>query len=128
MFRPANPRPSASTSAPSGPSAGVVPKKRVMPWDDITDQQPRQARPKSTFHTVGGSLRERDAATANSKAGLLTSNTMNIKQKVVLSPEQQMVLKLVVDDGRNVFFTGSAGTPSSCAGHNRAARDARPGG
>jgi type IV secretory pathway ATPase VirB11/archaellum biosynthesis ATPase len=34
---------------------------------------------------------------------------MDIKQKVILSPEQQMVLKLVVDDGKSVFFTGSAG-------------------
>jgi ATP-dependent DNA helicase PIF1 len=32
---------------------------------------------------------------------------------VLLSPEQQMVHKLVVDDGKNVFFTGSAGTGKS---------------
>lgn len=44
---------------------------------------------------------------------MLTSETMDIKQKVILSPEQQMVLKLVVDDGKSVFFTGSAGGLSS---------------
>lgn len=35
---------------------------------------------------------------------------MDIKQKLVLSPEQQSVLRMVVEDGENVFFTGSAGT------------------
>ena len=43
------------------------------------------------------------------KGKLLTSDTIDIKQKVVLSPEQQVVLKLVVEEGKNVFFTGSAG-------------------
>jgi len=33
---------------------------------------------------------------------------------VVLSSEQVRVMKLVVDEGKNVFFTGSAGT-FSCA-------------
>ncbi|KAI0062545.1 hypothetical protein BV25DRAFT_643764 [Artomyces pyxidatus] len=32
---------------------------------------------------------------------------------VVLSDEQRQVLKMVVEDGRNVFFTGSAGTGKS---------------
>jgi ATP-dependent DNA helicase PIF1 len=34
---------------------------------------------------------------------------MNIQQKVVLSLEQQKVLSLVVAEGKNIFFTGSAG-------------------
>lgn len=34
---------------------------------------------------------------------------VNIKQKVLLSLEQQKVLQFVVGDGKNVFFTGSAG-------------------
>ena len=34
---------------------------------------------------------------------------MNIKQKVVLSNEQQQVLQLVVGEVKNIFFTGSAG-------------------
>ena len=38
---------------------------------------------------------------------------MNIKQKVVLSSEQQRVLQLVVNDGKSLFFTGSAGTGKS---------------
>ena len=34
---------------------------------------------------------------------------LNIKQKMVLSSEQQKVLSLVVAEGKNIFFTGSAG-------------------
>ena len=34
---------------------------------------------------------------------------MNIKQKVVLSNEQQQVMQSVVGEGKNIFFTGSAG-------------------
>lgn len=39
--------------------------------------------------------------------------TLNIRQKVVLSSEQRNVLNMVVDQGRSVFFTGSAGTGKS---------------
>lgn len=35
--------------------------------------------------------------------------TVNIRNKLVLSTEQQEVLKMVVDQGKNIFFTGSAG-------------------
>lgn len=41
--------------------------------------------------------------------------TVNIRNKLVLSAEQQAVLRIVVDEGKNVFFTGSAGTsPHTC--------------
>ncbi|KAL8278375.1 hypothetical protein RQP46_009267 [Phenoliferia psychrophenolica] len=125
MFRSANSRPTASTSTSSNStssnslnsastSAGL-PKKRPQPWDNLDlGVSSRQSKPiKSSFHTVGGTMRDRDDSASSSKARLLTSDSMNIKQKVVLSPEQQMVLKLVVDDGKNVFFTGSAGTGKS---------------
>lgn len=35
--------------------------------------------------------------------------TVNIKNKLILSSEQQAVLRMVVDEGKNIFFTGSAG-------------------
>lgn len=35
--------------------------------------------------------------------------TVNIRNQLVLSTEQQEVLRMVVDQGRNIFFTGSAG-------------------
>ena len=36
-------------------------------------------------------------------------SSVNIKQKLTLSTEQQKVLSLVVAEGKNIFFTGSAG-------------------
>lgn len=45
---------------------------------------------------------------SSGKAPLLTSLAIDIKQKVMLSSEQQMVLNMVLQ-GKNVFFTGSAG-------------------
>ncbi len=34
---------------------------------------------------------------------------LTIKQQIVLSEEQKKVLSMVVDEGKSVFFTGSAG-------------------
>lgn len=45
--------------------------------------------------------------------GANTDATLNIRQKVILSSEQRNVLNMVVDQGRSVFFTGSAGTGKS---------------
>jgi hypothetical protein len=44
----------------------------------------------------------------------VTGDTKEKTLDVVLSAEQVGVMKLVVDEGKNVFFTGSAGT-FSCA-------------
>ena len=38
-----------------------------------------------------------------------TSNSSTIGS-VILNPEQTRVLEMVVDEGKNVFFTGAAGT------------------
>lgn len=40
---------------------------------------------------------------------------LTIKQQIVLSEEQKKVLSMVVDEGKSVFFTGSAGESQSCA-------------
>jgi hypothetical protein len=54
------------------------------------------------------------ASLAYSKPNSLnTSKSLSIKAKVVLSPEQQQILKMVVQDGLSLFFTGSAGTGKS---------------
>lgn len=37
------------------------------------------------------------------------NSASNIRQKMVLSNEQQKVLQYVVAEGKNIFFTGSAG-------------------
>ncbi|GAA5967735.1 hypothetical protein JCM3765_000015 [Sporobolomyces pararoseus] len=88
--------------------------KRKLPWDDLeaiaASSSSKQSRSNSNFHELSG---PGSAKLAGVKGQMLTSTTMDIKQKVILSPEQQMVHKLVVDDGKSVFFTGSAGTGKS---------------
>ena len=44
----------------------------------------------------------------------ITGDTKEKVLDVVLSDEQVKVLKMVVDEGKNVFFTGSAGAFSFC--------------
>ncbi|GAA5929992.1 uncharacterized protein JCM15063_004685 [Sporobolomyces koalae] len=113
------PAPSASASAAYSfnqaskvaTTSAAVPKKRHLPWDDLeaaTKKPIRQA--SSNFHELAG---PGGAQLAGVKGKMLTSTSMDIKQKVLLSPEQQMVHKLVVEDGKSVFFTGSAGTGKS---------------
>jgi ABC-type nitrate/sulfonate/bicarbonate transport system ATPase subunit len=46
-------------------------------------------------------------------ASLAKKRSANIRHKVVLSTEQQEVLRIVVDEGTSVCFTGSAGTGKS---------------
>jgi ATP-dependent DNA helicase PIF1 len=81
----------------------------VLPWEEyeagLSSTTSKQSR--SNFHELSGP----GAASklAGVKGQMLMSTSMDIKQKVLLSPEQQMVHKLVVDDGKSVFFTGSAG-------------------
>jgi hypothetical protein len=51
--------------------------------------------------------------TVNSGSGIDAMSGKNVAGKMIdvtLSAEQQRVLRMVVDDGQNVFFTGSAGT------------------
>ncbi|SGY15331.1 BQ5605_C013g07329 [Microbotryum silenes-dioicae] len=90
-------------------AASTVPKKRVMPWDlpssaSLSKSVKLAHNGTSAFHVIGdGNL---------TRVGLADSS-MDIKQKILLSPEQQIVHKLVVDEGKSVFFTGSAGTGKS---------------
>ncbi|GEM08896.1 mitochondrial dna helicase [Rhodotorula toruloides] len=113
----ARPSTSRSTYAYSNnPSTGsVLPKKRTLPWEELEASSSRSSASSSSstsrnFHELAGPP---GAKTAGTAGRLLTSDSMDIKQKVVLSPEQQTVHKLVVEDGKNVFFTGSAGTGKS---------------
>ncbi|GAA6009624.1 hypothetical protein JCM11491_001037 [Sporobolomyces phaffii] len=93
--------------------------KRKLPWEDLENEaasskQTRQtASSSANFHELSGPGGGGSSRMAGVKGQMLTSTTMDIKQKVILSPEQQMVHKLVVDDGKSVFFTGSAGTGKS---------------
>ncbi len=54
-------------------------------------------------------VRPGSSASKRSNSAGSSGPTLNIKQKMVLSSEQQKVLQHVVAEGRNIFFTGSAG-------------------
>jgi len=87
----------------------ALPKKRHLPWADLEASTSKQTRTgSSNFHELSGP--SGSSKLAGVKGQMLTSSSMDIKQKVLLSPEQQMVHKLVVEDGKSVFFTGSAGS------------------
>ncbi|GAA5948379.1 hypothetical protein JCM10213_004405, partial [Rhodosporidiobolus nylandii] len=111
-------RASASTSSAAGSAqaGSVLPKKRALPWEQLESLPSSSSKlartASSNFHAVNGPPGAGRLA-AGMKERMLTSEAMDIKQKVILSPEQQMVLKLVVEDEKNVFFTGSAGTGKS---------------
>lgn len=100
--------------ATAGSNGSALPRKRSLPWEELEASSSRGPRTGSkNFHELSGPA---GAANGNKrrissemKGKLLTSDSLDVKQKVVLSPEQQVVLKLVVEEGKNVFFTGSAG-------------------
>lgn len=94
-------------------TGSVLPAKRALPWEQLEESASRSSRSGSAnFHELSGPG-VASKLPSGIKGKLLTSDSMDIKQKVVLSPEQQMVLKMVVENGKNVFFTGSAGASFS---------------
>ena len=50
------------------------------------------------------------SAQSNGSTKSTSGSSMSIKQRIALSDEQKAVLKMVVDQGKSIFFTGSAGT------------------
>ena len=103
MFNPPSMKP---TSASAQYRSAAPAKARTMPWEDLHAPVRTLGKSESTFRNLGGVSGSTSVA---EKRRMLSSDTLDIKQKVLLSPEQQMVLKMVVEDGKNVFFTGSAG-------------------
>lgn len=61
--------------------------------------------------TVSGNpaRKEENATTNESLSKTVTAQKSTARSDVGLSAEQEKVLRMVVDDERNVFFTGSAG-------------------
>lgn len=99
-----NPKTAASTGS------SELPKKRQLPWEELEATSSKQGRTGSAnFHHLNGPTGSKQRTGVGKPGELLTSTSMDIKQKVVLSPQQQRVLKLVVEEGKSVFFTGSAG-------------------
>lgn len=104
----------SSSSGASAAALNAVPKKRVNPWENLSPEQSRKrsTTPGSNFTTVGGPAMGRaGSGEGGSSRANLSSDALDIRQKMVLSPEQQQVLRMVVDKGESVFFTGSAGKP-----------------
>ena len=106
----------AKSPAPAPPVA--VLHKRVFPWDSIEDAaEPSAKRIALDRGESGSGSRSFSALGGRSRSGSpapgVGTSTLNIRQKVTLSSEQQKVLQLVVSGGQSVFFTGSAGTGKS---------------
>ncbi|WVR08671.1 hypothetical protein IAU60_005729 [Kwoniella sp. DSM 27419] len=87
------------------PSLTSLPK-RALPWEEEHALSKRNKREVSRSNSGG-------KAAVPSAAGPSSGPGLSIKQKVTLSAEQQKVLSLVVQEGKNIFFTGSAGTGKS---------------
>jgi hypothetical protein len=89
-----------------------IDKKRDFPWDAMVPPAKKtKSNDKGAFHSLTTpSVSNASASSSRS----MTSNALNIRQKVALSHEQQQILQMVVEGGKNVFFTGSAGEPSPC--------------
>ncbi|CAK9787080.1 unnamed protein product [Cutaneotrichosporon oleaginosum] len=83
-------------------------KKRPKPWEGDFSSA------KKVTETGGLSRTNSSSSVGQSrKKGKPSLPTVNIRNQLVLSTEQQEVLKMVVDQGRNIFFTGSAGAGKS---------------
>jgi ATP-dependent DNA helicase PIF1 len=96
--------------------ASNISKFNYQPWNttpgalEQQQKEMRQANKKLTRDTKG---------TAATKEEALKKKKHHVN-KIFLSEEQRKVLKLVVDGGKSVFFTGSAGKQLYCKLHKEA--------
>ncbi|GMK58938.1 hypothetical protein CspeluHIS016_0603800 [Cutaneotrichosporon spelunceum] len=83
-------------------------KKRLKPWEEDFSSAKK-------VMEAGGLSRTDSSSSVGTvrKKSKPSVPTVNIRNRLVLSTEQQEVLKMVVDQGRNIFFTGSAGAGKS---------------
>lgn len=93
----------ASFSEAESSFASTSSKKRsvVEPWEPEAIKPSKV--PRSESSTSAGS-KGKSKKTSGTGIG-----SLNVRQQIVLSAEQQKVLKMVVEERKNVFFTGSAG-------------------
>lgn len=78
-------------------------KKRVCPWDEAAAGPSKVPRGASADPSEGGKGK------GKSRSKDTGIGPLNVKQQIVLSQEQQKVLKMVDVERKSVFFTGSAG-------------------
>lgn len=88
--------------APLTPSASSNTRKRKP---DSHIETPKPAKSTKTLDAFFSPLATIHTTTATSKGELA---------RIQLNIEQTAILKMVVDEGRSVFFTGSAGTLQCC--------------
>lgn len=111
-----NNAPSKSTSNTSNNNEATPVAKTTndspYPWSTtasaIKEQQKKLRQANNTKK-----LMKENEATVDSKAKAIAVQRSKTVARPHLSKEQRHVLKLVVDDGKSVFFTGSAGTGKS---------------
>lgn len=82
-------------------SSSTEERKRAAPWDEAAAGPNKVARSTSATPSEGGKEKGKGKG-----KGI---GPLNVQQQIVLSAEQQKVLKMVVNDRQSVFFTGSAG-------------------
>ncbi|KAJ5152194.1 ATP-dependent DNA helicase PIF1 [Penicillium capsulatum] len=115
----------------SPPSHFQPPKPRTLPWlKEIKEQEPAQdkkgafvtpKRPKQSeiWNKSASAIKEeqkelrREYKKNQQGDGALTLDPPAKPGKIFLSEEQKAVLNAVVDKGKSIFFTGSAGTGKS---------------
>jgi len=82
------------------------------PWNTTASAIKEQQKKLRQANNTKKLVKENDA-TVDSKAKAIAVQRSKTVARPHLSTEQRHVLKLVVDDGKSVFFTGSAGTGKS---------------
>lgn len=108
---------------PISPERARPPKRRTLPWATAKEEAIKSPLPEdkeniqyawnksaSAVKDEQKEFRKRNRITTASKAEPKPPTTVT---KEMLSPEQQTVAKSVVEEGKSIFFTGSAGTGKS---------------
>lgn len=128
-------------AVPRAVAPAETPNKRILPWAATHSQQRAQylnrngGKPTVTSSSpdMSATKSEQETYYNNSHAGTMFAKAkyvmtqeveaeqsrkrplggVNVKQQLILSPEQQRVLQMVTQEKKSVFFTGSAGTGKS---------------
>ncbi|SPO25533.1 related to PIF1 - DNA helicase involved in mitochondrial DNA repair and telomere length control [Ustilago trichophora] len=101
--------PSASASSSSYSRTSSAP---TMPWMKTASQLKSERRNDPTAYQAS-SLISSNGQASGARASPAAADTKKGVNKIFLSQEQRRVLQMVVDESKNVFFTGSAGTGKS---------------
>jgi ATP-dependent DNA helicase PIF1 len=105
------------------PERARPPKRRTLPWTTAKEESIRSPLPEDQG-TVQYAWNKSASAVKDEQKEFRKRNRIKTAPKVepkaptavtkeMLSPEQQTVSKAVIDEGKSVFFTGSAGTGKS---------------